>query len=141
MAMKKKTTRGKKSGDEKSKTLRQTAARRKKPSSKRSRLKEIVRRSPRITSFDAEIPSTQRDLGVQSDAQSADTQGLSNVEEADATQTPTPATRVSRGPVDAPGKRHRRPPPQEPINKWMGEPRGKQMGQKSVKGGQRRGRG
>jgi hypothetical protein len=47
----------------------------------------------------------------------------------------------SRGPVDAPGKRHRKPPPQEPIDKRMGEPRGKQMGQKSVKTGWRGGRG
>ena len=49
--------------------------------------------------------------------------------------------RASRGPVDAPGKRHRRPPPQERVPKRMGEPRGKQMGQKSAKGGHRRGRG
>jgi hypothetical protein len=47
----------------------------------------------------------------------------------------------SRGPVDAPGKRHRIPPPQEPINKRMGEPRGKQMGQKNVKTARGRGRG
>lgn len=53
----------------------------------------------------------------------------------------TPTTRPSRGPVDAPGKRHRKPTPQEPIDKHMGEPRGKQMGQKSVKTGRRGGRG
>ena len=58
-----------------------------------------------------------------------------------AKQTGTSATRLSRGPVDAPGKRHRKPPPQEPIDKRMGEPRGKQMGQKSVKTGWRGGRG
>jgi hypothetical protein len=51
------------------------------------------------------------------------------------------ANALSRGPVDAPGKRHRKPPPQEPIDKRMGEPRGKQMGQKSVKTGWRGGRG
>lgn len=51
------------------------------------------------------------------------------------------ATARSRGPVGAPGKRHRTPPPQEPIDKRMGEPRGKQMGQKSVKAGWRGGRG
>lgn len=51
------------------------------------------------------------------------------------------ATRRSRGPVDAPGKRHRKPPPQEPIDKRMGELRGKQIGQKSVKTGRRGGRG
>ena len=61
--------------------------------------------------------------------------------QATAKQTATSATRLSRGPVDAPGKRHRKPPPQEPIDKRMGEPRGKQMGQKSVKAGWRGGRG
>jgi hypothetical protein len=49
--------------------------------------------------------------------------------------------RASRGAVDAPGKRHRKPPPQERIGKRMGEPVGKQMGQKSVKNAMRRGRG
>lgn len=52
-----------------------------------------------------------------------------------------PKARASRGAVDAPGKRHRKPPPQEPINKRMGEPVGKQMGQKSFKVGKSRGRG
>ena len=47
--------------------------------------------------------------------------------------TGTSAPRLSRGPVDAPGKRHRKPQPNEPIDKRMGEPTGKQMGQKSVK--------
>jgi hypothetical protein len=42
---------------------------------------------------------------------------------------------------DAPGKRHRKPGLQEAIDKRMGEPRGKQMGQKSVKAGWRVGRG
>jgi hypothetical protein len=51
------------------------------------------------------------------------------------------STLVSRGPVDAPGKRHRKPPPQERLDKRMGEPTGKQMGQKSVKTAHRRGRG
>src|ERR1700680_2763828 len=37
-------------------------------------------------------------------------------------QTATPATRLSRGPVDAPGKGHRKPLPQERIDKRMGEP-------------------
>src|SRR5207245_2704797 len=60
---------------------------------------------------------------------------------ATAKQTVTSATRLSRGPVDAPRKRHRKPPPQEPLDKRMGEPRGKQMGQKSVKTGWRGGRG
>jgi hypothetical protein len=55
-------------------------------------------------------------------------------------KTASSAPRRSRGPVDAPGKRHRKPLPQEKLDKRMGEPRGKQMGQKSVKSG-RRGRG
>ena len=45
------------------------------------------------------------------------------------------APRSSRGPVDAPGKRHRKPPPQEHLDKRMGEPVGKQMGQKNFKMG------
>jgi len=43
-----------------------------------------------------------------------------------------------RGPVDAPGKRHRKPPAQvklTPAMKRMGEPEGKQMGQKNFKMG------
>ena len=56
-------------------------------------------------------------------------------------QTPPAATRPSRGPVDAPGKRHRKPLPQTPINRHLGEPRGKQMGQKNAKTGRRGGRG
>jgi hypothetical protein len=56
-----------------------------------------------------------------------------------AKQTATSATRVSRGPVDAPGKHHRKPPPQESIDKRLGEPRGKQMGQKNVRTGRRGG--
>jgi hypothetical protein len=49
-------------------------------------------------------------------------------------------TSQSRGPVDAPGKRHREPPPQERVDKRLGEARGKKMGQKSVKAGWRSGR-
>jgi hypothetical protein len=60
---------------------------------------------------------------------------------ATARQTAISATRLSRGPVDAPGKHHRKPPPQESLDKRMGESRGKQMGQKSVKTGRRGGRG
>jgi hypothetical protein len=44
----------------------------------------------------------------------------------------------SRGAVDAPGKRHRKPPPQvklTPAMRRMGEPEGRQMGQKSYKMG------
>jgi hypothetical protein len=50
------------------------------------------------------------------------------------------APRAGRGPVDAPGKHHRKPLPPEPIDKRAGEPQGKQMGQKSVKVGWRGGR-
>jgi hypothetical protein len=56
-----------------------------------------------------------------------------------AKQTAASATRVSRGPVDAPGKHHRKPLPQEAIDKRLGEPRGKQMGQKNVRSGRRGG--
>ena len=61
--------------------------------------------------------------------------------QAAAKQKATSATRLSRGPVDAPGKRHRKPLPQEPMDKRLGETRGKQMGQKSAKSGWRSGRG
>ena len=54
---------------------------------------------------------------------------------------PAETTRASRGAVDAPGKQHRKPPPDEVINKRMGEPVGKKMGQKSGKNAMRRGRG
>jgi hypothetical protein len=47
----------------------------------------------------------------------------------------------SGGTVDAQGKRHRKPPPEEMFDPRLGEPMGKQMGQKSVKNGMRRGRG
>jgi hypothetical protein len=55
-------------------------------------------------------------------------------------QTADTAARQSRGLVDAPGKRHRKPPPQERIDRKMGEAMGKQMGQKTAKNA-RRGRG
>ena len=58
-----------------------------------------------------------------------------------ATDAAAPQPRASRGPVDAPGKRHRKPPPQERIDKRMGEPVGKKMGQKQFKVGKSRGRG
>ena len=72
---------------------------------------------------------------------------LAHVNRADALQRNTTAKRTaisaprpSRGPVDAPGKRHRNPLPAERIDRQMGEPRGKQMGQKSAKTGRRGGR-
>jgi hypothetical protein len=58
-----------------------------------------------------------------------------------AKQTATSVPRVSRGPVDAPGKHHRKPLPPEPVDKRMGEPRGRQSGQKNAKTGRRGGRG
>ena len=61
--------------------------------------------------------------------------------EAAATPAAARPARASRGPVDAPGKRHRKPPPQERIDKRMGEAVGKHMGQKSMKNRMRSGRG
>jgi hypothetical protein len=57
------------------------------------------------------------------------------------TQTAPKAARPPRGPVDAPGKRHRKPPPQERVDRMMGEPKGKKMGQKSFMAGNPRARG
>ena len=54
---------------------------------------------------------------------------------------PAAKTARSGGTVDAPGKRHRKPPPQEPLNKKMGEAQGKKAGQKQFKVGKSRGRG
>ena len=48
------------------------------------------------------------------------------------------ATKGRGGAADAPAKRLRKPPPQELFDPRLGEPMGKQMGQKSLK---RRGRG
>jgi len=47
----------------------------------------------------------------------------------------TVAKKRSGGTVDAPGKRHRKPPPQVHIGRGMGEPEGKQMGQKQFQPG------
>ena len=58
-----------------------------------------------------------------------------------ATPKASAAKRRSGGAVDAPGKRHRKPPPQQAVNKRMGEPGGKQAGQKQFKVGKSRGRG
>ena len=78
MAKKKKATRRKKSAGKKSATRRRTAPRRKKVSPVRS-----SRRSPLVTSLDVVIPSTRRGLGAHSAGQSGDTQGLSSVEDID----------------------------------------------------------
>jgi uncharacterized membrane protein len=64
-----------------------------------------------------------------------------------AAKAPAPTKRQGReversgGAVDAPGKRHRKPPPQETANKRMGEVQGKKAGQKQFKVGKSRGRG
>lgn len=59
----------------------------------------------------------------------------------DAAKAPAATTaRPSRGAVDAPGKRHRKPPPQEPLDKRMGEPMGRKMGQKGPKNPKNRSR-
>jgi hypothetical protein len=50
-----------------------------------------------------------------------------------ATRTTVIAPRLNRGPVDASGKRHRKPLADEPVDVRMAEPRGKHMGQKSAK--------
>ncbi len=55
--------------------------------------------------------------------------------------TPAVVARPSRGAVDAPGKRHRKAPPQQRLDKRMGEPTGKDFGQKTFKNSMRRGRG
>jgi hypothetical protein len=47
----------------------------------------------------------------------------------------------SGGTVDAPGKKHRKAPPQQAINTRMGEKVGKKAGQKQFKVASRRGRG
>ena len=52
-----------------------------------------------------------------------------------ATKSAALAVKPSRGLVDAPGKKHRKPPPQERLDKRMGEPVGKQLGQKQFQPG------
>jgi hypothetical protein len=51
-----------------------------------------------------------------------------------------PKQRPSRGPVDAPGKKHRKPPPQQKVDRRGREPGGP-MGQQGMKGRMQRGRG
>jgi len=60
-----------------------------------------------------------------------------------ATPAAKSATKAARsgGTVDAPGKRHRKPPPQQKAGKMMGEVQGKKAGQKQFKVGKSRGRG
>jgi hypothetical protein len=60
------------------------------------------------------------------------------VKSATTTAKPKPAVAAKKrsgGTVDAPGKRHRKPPPQEKVNKRMGEAAGKKLGQKQFQPG------
>lgn len=86
----------------------------------------------------------RRELGRIRDG-AADLLDHVNRASAEARQAAKPAAaapmRASRGATDAPGKRHRKPPPQERLDRRMGEPVGKKMGQKSVKNRRRSGRG
>lgn len=50
-----------------------------------------------------------------------------------AAASPAKSKGRSGGVVDAPGKRHRKPPPEELFDKRLGVPMGKQMGQKNLK--------
>lgn len=85
---------------------------------------------------DTDHPHYSRDNGGMSISKAA-----SMMIESKAAAEAARAAKVDRGAVDAPGKQHRKPPPQEAINKRLGEPVGKQMGQKSFKVGKSRGRG
>jgi hypothetical protein len=51
------------------------------------------------------------------------------------------AAKRGRGPVDAPGKRHRKPPPQETITRRMGKPEIERLNAKGMKTGRFRKRG
>ena len=55
--------------------------------------------------------------------------------------TAASAAKRARGPVDAPGKRHRKPPPQEPISRRMGKPEVERLTAKGMKTGRFRKRG
>ena len=52
-----------------------------------------------------------------------------------------PVAQQSRGLVDAPGKRHRRPPPQEKVAKRASAPKARVIGNPNLKTGRRGGRG
>jgi len=84
----------------------------------------------------------QASESVRKSAASVATSVKSSVGAAEKTApAPAAAPKRSRGAVDAPGKKHRKPPPQQKIDRHMGEPAGKQMGQKSMKNRMRSGRG
>ena len=82
----------------------------------------------------------QASESVRKSAAKVATSVKSSVASAGKSAPPAPMRR-SRGAVDAPGKKHRKPPPQEKIDRHMGEPVGKKMGQKSMKNRMRSGRG
>lgn len=52
-----------------------------------------------------------------------------------------PVQSAGRGLVDAPGKRHRQPPPQEKVGKHASDPKVRVMGNPNLKTGRRGGRG
>ena len=85
----------------------------------------------------------QASESVRKSAAKVATSVKSSVASAGKSAPPAPPApmRRSRGAVDAPGKKHRKPPPQEKIDRHMGEPVGKKMGQKSMKNRMRSGRG
>ena len=59
-----------------------------------------------------------------------------------AAAAPAKASKATgRGPVDAPGKRHRQPPPQEHVSRRMSQPKGTQTAPTMVKAVRRGGRG
>ena len=65
---------------------------------------------------------------------------LAHVTGADAAGTRQVAPRKPRGPVGAPGKKHRKPPPEQRMAGRPRAPRGKEIGQKTGKRGRRGGR-
>ena len=84
---------------------------------------------------DAATRSAVMENGRPKAAAKPDAKAAAKPEAQKATKSAALDVKPSRGLVDAPGKKHRKPPPQERINKRMGEPVGKQMGQKQFQPG------
>lgn len=101
--------------------------------------KELARIRDGASELLQHIEAAARSASMQTGSKKADKQGPV-VAGPDARQVAKDA-KPDRGPVDAPGKRHRKPPPQEKLDKRMGEPEGKHMGQKQFQVGKSRGRG
>jgi hypothetical protein len=96
-----------------------------------------------IAALDRRVPHVERigERKIAREGRALRENAVQRIAELEASAETAPAaTRRGRGPVDAPGKRHRKPPSQEPLNERMGEARGKQMGHKSAKTGWRGGR-